>query len=46
MLAAITLQGAVVDTLNPKTALSVFALLPQFVDVGAGHVWLQVLVSA
>jgi threonine/homoserine/homoserine lactone efflux protein len=37
-------QGVIVNTLNPKTALFVFALLPQFVDVGAGHVWLQVLV--
>jgi threonine/homoserine/homoserine lactone efflux protein len=37
-------QGVVVNTLNPKTALFVFALLPQFVDVDAGHVPLQVLV--
>jgi threonine/homoserine/homoserine lactone efflux protein len=37
-------QGVVVNTLNPKTALFVFALLPQFVDPGAGRVWLQVLV--
>ena len=37
-------QGVIVNTLNPKTALFVFALLPQFVDVEAGHVWLQVLV--
>ena len=37
-------QGVVVNTLNPKTALFIFALLPQFVDVGAGRVWLQVLV--
>ena len=37
-------QGVIVNTLNPKTALFVFALLPQFVDVDAGHVWLQVLV--
>ena len=37
-------QGVIVNTLNPKTALFVFALLPQFVDVNAGHVWLQVLV--
>ena len=37
-------QGVVVNTLNPKTALFIFALLPQFVDVEAGHVWLQVLV--
>src|SRR5213080_1642503 len=37
-------QGVIVNTLNPKTALFIFALLPQFVDVEAGHVWLQVLV--
>lgn len=37
-------QGVVVNTLNPKTALFIFALLPQFVDVHRGHVWLQVLV--
>jgi threonine/homoserine/homoserine lactone efflux protein len=37
-------QGVVVNTLNPKTALFVFALLPQFVDVDAGRVPLQVLV--
>jgi threonine/homoserine/homoserine lactone efflux protein len=37
-------QGVIVNTLNPKTALFIFALLPQFVDVPAGRVWLQVLV--
>jgi threonine/homoserine/homoserine lactone efflux protein len=37
-------HGVIVNTLNPKTALFVFALLPQFVDVHAGRVWLQVLV--
>jgi threonine/homoserine/homoserine lactone efflux protein len=36
-------QGVVVNMLNPKTVLFVFALLPQFVDVDAGHVALQVL---
>jgi len=34
----------IVNTLNPKTALFIFALLPQFVAVDAGRVWLQVLV--
>ena len=37
-------QGVIVNTLNPKTALFIFALLPQFVDVDHGRVWLQVLV--
>jgi threonine/homoserine/homoserine lactone efflux protein len=37
-------QGVVVNTLNPKTALFIFALLPQFVEADGGHVWLQVLV--
>jgi threonine/homoserine/homoserine lactone efflux protein len=37
-------QGIVVNVLNPKTALFFFALVPQFVDRGAGSVPLQVLV--
>lgn len=37
-------QGLVVNLLNPKTIVFVFAFLPQFVAVGRGHVWLQVLV--
>jgi len=36
-------QGVIVNTLNPKTALFIFALLPQFVDP-ANRVWPQVLV--
>jgi threonine/homoserine/homoserine lactone efflux protein len=36
-------QGVVVNVLNPKTALFFFAFLPQFVDVGAGHVTLQLV---
>jgi threonine/homoserine/homoserine lactone efflux protein len=35
-------QGVVVNLLNPKTIVFVFAFIPQFVDVGAGHVWLQI----
>jgi threonine/homoserine/homoserine lactone efflux protein len=37
-------QGVIVNTLNPKTALFVFALLPQFVDPHAARPWLQTLV--
>jgi threonine/homoserine/homoserine lactone efflux protein len=36
-------QGLVVNLLNPKTIVFIFAFIPQFVDVGAGHVWLQIM---
>jgi threonine/homoserine/homoserine lactone efflux protein len=36
-------QGLLVNLLNPKTIVFIFAFIPQFVDVGAGHVWLQIL---
>ena len=36
-------QGVIVNLLNPKTIVFIFAFIPQFVDVNAGHVWLQVL---
>ena len=35
-------QGVVVNLTNPKTIVFIFAFIPQFVDVGAGHVWLQI----
>lgn len=36
-------QGLVVNLLNPKTIVFIFAFIPQFVDVAAGHVWLQIM---
>jgi threonine/homoserine/homoserine lactone efflux protein len=36
-------QGLVVNLLNPKTIVFIFAFVPQFVDAGAGHVWLQIM---
>lgn len=36
-------QGVVVNLTNPKTIVFIFAFIPQFVDVNAGHVWLQIV---
>ena len=35
-------QGVVVNLLNPKTIVFIFAFIPQFVDVKSGHVWVQI----
>jgi threonine/homoserine/homoserine lactone efflux protein len=36
-------DGFIVNLFNPKTALFFFAFLPQFVDVGRGHVPMQIV---
>jgi threonine/homoserine/homoserine lactone efflux protein len=37
-------QGLVVNLLNPKTIVFIFAFIPQFVDVDGGRTWLQIMV--
>jgi threonine/homoserine/homoserine lactone efflux protein len=36
-------QGLIVNLLNPKTIVFIFAFIPQFVDLGAGNVWFQIM---
>lgn len=37
-------RGFVTNLLNPKTALFIFAFIPQFTDPAIGPVWVQILV--
>ena len=36
-------RGFVTNVLNPKTALFIFAFIPQFTDPEIGPIWLQIL---
>lgn len=40
---AIFWQGVVVNVLNPKAAIFFLAFLPQFIDLGAGPIWQQLI---
>jgi threonine/homoserine/homoserine lactone efflux protein len=37
-------RGFITNVLNPKTALFVFAFIPQFTDPAIGVVWMQILI--
>jgi len=37
-------QGLIVNLLNPKTIVFIFAFIPQFIDLDAGHTWFQIMV--
>ncbi len=37
-------RGFVTNVLNPKTALFIFAFIPQFTDPSIGPLWLQILI--
>ena len=37
-------RGFVTNVLNPKTALFIFAFIPQFTSPGNGPVWMQILI--
>lgn len=37
-------RGALTNLLNPKTALFIFAFIPQFTDPAIGPIWMQILI--
>lgn len=37
-------RGFVTNVLNPKTALFIFAFIPQFTDPSIGPIWMQILI--
>jgi threonine/homoserine/homoserine lactone efflux protein len=37
-------RGFITNILNPKTALFIFAFIPQFTDPAIGPIWLQILI--
>ena len=37
-------RGFLVNVLNPKTALFIFAFIPQFTDPAIGPIWMQILI--
>ena len=37
-------RGFITNVLNPKTALFIFAFIPQFTDPAIGPVWMQILI--
>lgn len=37
-------RGFITNVLNPKTALFIFAFIPQFTDPSIGPIWLQILI--
>ena len=43
-LARVAMRGFMTNILNPKTALFIFAFLPQFADPDRGAVWAQIAV--
>ena len=37
-------RGLITNVLNPKTALFIFAFIPQFTDPANGPIWMQILI--